>query len=122
MSFSCKFGDHHHLIFFKPVSLKKSSFYQQVGQGGDISKVTSKFTHLHLSIEKKDEEINGYKMKVDMLETTIQQLVNRLELCERNTRTYCQIITLLKDAAYKWVINFGKLKECGQYFYHLVSS
>ena len=57
-----------------------------------------------------------------MLETTIQQLVNRLELWERNMRINCQVITSLKDWAYEYVINLGKLKECGQYFYHLVSS
>ena len=50
-----------------------------------------------------------------MLETTIQQSINRLELCEKNTRNNCQIVTSLKDAAYEWVINFSKLKECKQY-------
>ena len=70
---------------------------------------------LQLSVKKKDEEINGYKKKVDMLETTIQQLINRLELREKNIRTSCQIVKSLKDAAYEWVMNFGKLKECKQF-------
>ena len=30
------------------------------------------FNQLQLSVKKKDEEINGYKKKVDMLETNIQ--------------------------------------------------
>ena len=50
------------------------------------------FNQLQLSVKKKDEEINGYKKKVDMLETTIQQLINRLELREKNIRTSCQIV------------------------------